>query len=198
MGPDNVPSFFRNPERLAFSFVVLGQAIVSARIVYITPLQPDHEHRFDLARWHSYMFETIFVLSAFSDRRNILTWNESPSLRWLGIGIYLIGILLSVWANLTWVNHLRRNAEHAFDNPVLLFEGPFKLIRYPALLYLVFYCLGFAILFRSWIGLVLMIPLISGIINRITWKKNLRFNTSVRPRRHTSKRLIHIYIMGST
>jgi len=166
-GPRDLNGFLSNPVRTGFAAIVIAQALVSSWMAYKTPPHAEHEHRFDLARWHSYMFETIFVLAAFGDRRNILTWDENPPLRWAGLGIYLIGVSLSVWANITWVNHLRREGERAFDNAVLLFEGPFKLIRYPSLLYLAFYCLGFAIMFRSWIGLALMIPLMGGIINRI-------------------------------
>ena len=77
-----------------------------------------------------------------------------------------MGAILSIWAGLTWVNHLRREGESAVDNPVLLREGPFKSIRYPTLLCLLLYSLGFAIAFRSWIGLALLVPLIAVVVNR--------------------------------
>jgi len=192
-GLDDIPAFFSNPTRSVFSIVVLAQSLINAALAYITPLEPKHEPHFDLARRHSFMFETIFVLAAFSDRRNILVWNENPSLRWAGLGIYLIGYALSIWTNWTWIQHLQREGKRAFDNPVLLFEGPFKRIRYPSMLYLIFYCLGFAILFRSWIGLILIVPLVGGIINRINHVEKV-FEVQYKKiwplRRHTSKRII--------
>ena len=192
-GLDDLPGFFSNPVRVSYVFIVAIQALIHAWMIYIAPPQPRHDHRFDIARWHAYMFETIFVLAAFSDRRNSVTWNENPALRWLGLGIYLIGAALSVWANFTWVNHLRSAGEHAFDDPVLLFDGPFKWIRYPAMLSLIFYCLGFAIAYRSWIGLWLMLPLMGGIVNRINNFERIYADQykKVWPlRRHASKRII--------
>lgn len=192
-GVNDLRGFLSNPVRTSFLVVVTVSALISARLVYITPPQPEEEHRDDLGRWHAYMFETIFVLSAFGDRRGILAWAENPTLRWLGLGIYLIGTGISIWSNFTWVNHLRREAERAVDNPVLLFEGPFHWIRYPSLLYLSIYSLGFALMFRSWVGLFLMIPMILGILNRINSLEKIfaeKYKRVWPLRRHTSKKLI--------
>jgi protein-S-isoprenylcysteine O-methyltransferase Ste14 len=192
-GLDDLPAFFSNPARTVFSLIVLAQALINATLAYVTPPEPKHEHRFDVASWHSFMFETIFVLAAFGDRRNVLAWDEILPLRWVGLGIYLIGYALSIWANLTWIKHLRREGPRALQHPVLLFEGPFKRIRYPSMIYLVLYCLGFAILFRSWIGLILILPLIGGIINRINNMEKIfavQYKTIWPLRRHTSKRII--------
>jgi hypothetical protein len=82
------------------------------------------------------MFEAIFVLAAFEDRRNVLAWQENLPLRWVGLAIYLIGYAFSIWTNLTWIKHLQREGPRAMEHPVLLFEGPFKRIRYPSMLYL--------------------------------------------------------------
>jgi protein-S-isoprenylcysteine O-methyltransferase Ste14 len=192
-GLEDLPSFFSNPARLAFSLFALVQALINAAMAYITPSEPKHEYRSDLLSWRSVMFQMIFVLAAFGDRRNVLAWNENLPLRWAGLGIYLIGYALSVWTNLTWIRHLQRQGPRAMAHPVLLFEGPFKRIRYPFMVYLLLYCLGFSILFRSWMGLVLIVLLIGGIINRIN---NLEKTFEVQYkniwplRRHTSKRII--------
>jgi len=192
-GFDDLAGFFSNTVRIGYVTIVAGQAIIHAWLTYIMPPQPHYEHRFDMARWHLYMFETIFVLSAFGDRRNILAWNENPSLRWLGLGIYLVGAILSVWVNLTWVNHLQDKGEQAYDDPVLLYDGPFRWIRYPVLLCLFFYCLGFAFAYRSWIGLALIIPLLGGILNRINNFEKVyaeQYKKAWPLRRHASKRII--------
>ena len=192
-GLDDLPAFLLNPVRAVFSLIVLAQSLINAGMAYVTPPEPKHEHRFNLATWHSFMSETIFVLAAFGDRRNVLAWDENLSLRWAGLGIFLVGYALSIWTNLTWIKHLQREGSRAMDHPVLLFEGPFKRIRYPSMVYLVLYCLGFAILFRSWIGLMLIIPLIGGIINRINNLEKIfeiQYKKIWPLRRHTSKRII--------
>lgn len=187
-GIQDIQGFLSNPARAGFVVVVLAQASINAWMMYRMPPHPQHEHRFDLARWHSYMFETIFVLSAFGDHQHLLVWNENMPLRWLGLGIYLVGLSISIWANLTWVNHLRNEGDHAFAHPVLLFDGPYRWIRYPSMLYLAIYCLGFAILFRSWLGLILIIPLIGGIINRIN---NMERVFAVEYKRNWALRKLH-------
>ena len=196
-GLNDFTGFIANPVRASFVVVVLVQAGILAWLVYITPPHPEHEHHFDLARWHAYMFETIFVLAAFGDRRNVLAWQENMPLRWLGLIIYLIGMGVVMWANITWVNHLRREGPRAVAHPVLLFDGPFAKIRFPTMLGMAIYCLGFVLMFRSWIGLALMLPLIGGIINRINNMEKvfaIEYKKNWPLRRHTSKRLIpHLY-----
>jgi len=192
-GTNDWRGFLSNPVRTSFSVVAIVYALILAWLVYITPSQTEEEHRFDLGRWHAYMFESIFVLSAFGDRRSILAWAENPALRWLGLAIYLLGMGVSIWANFTWVNHLRGEAGRAVDNPVLLYEGPFHWIRYPSMLYLAIYCLGFALMFRSWVGLFMMLPLIAGILNRINSLEKIyaeKYKKVWPLRRHASKKII--------
>jgi len=108
------------------------------------------------------------------------------------LGIYLVGAMLSVWANLTWVNHLLRETGRAQVDPALLSDGPYKFIRHPDLLCLIIYCLGFTLAFRSWAGLALLIPLTAGFIHRI---KNMERDYAEQYKqvwhlhRQTSKRL---------
>jgi protein-S-isoprenylcysteine O-methyltransferase Ste14 len=192
-GLEDLPSFFSNPVRATFALVALAQALINAGMAYVAPTEPKHEYRFDLASWRSFLVEMIIVLAAFSDRRNLLTWEENLFLRWAGLGVYLIGYAFSIWTNWTWVKHLQREGPRAMDHPVLLFEGPFKRIRYPSMVYLILYCLGVTILFRSWLGLILLVPLINSIINRINNLEKI-FEVQYKQiwplRRHTSKRII--------
>jgi protein-S-isoprenylcysteine O-methyltransferase Ste14 len=168
----DLSGFVSNPTRATFMAVVMIQALIHAWLLLRAPPQPEHEHHFDLEHWHYSLAELIFILSAFGDRRNILVWGENPALRWVGLGIYLLGSSLSTWTNLTWVNYLRRTNWQGYDNAVLLAEGPFRWIRYPNLLFLFFYGLGFALAFRSWVGLVFVLPLTWMLYRRISeWEK---------------------------
>ena len=166
-GLDDVAGFFASPVRVCFVVAAIGQGLLTAWLLYRTPPEP----RQDEGYWpyHSFfdIVEMIFFLVAFSTRRDIMTWDAAWAVGWLGLGIYLIGSGLSLWANFTWVSHLRRAGDHACDNPVLLREGPFRWLRYPGLLCLGFYGLGFSIMFQSWLGLALMIPLISIVTRRV-------------------------------
>lgn len=166
-GVNDLSGFLSNPVRSTFAIIVLLQALIGAWLVYIMPPQPEQEPPIDLTHWQIDMYHVIFIVAAYGDRRNVLTWAENPLVRWIGLGIYLVGAALSIWAMLTWVNHLRKRTGNVQADPVLLFDGPYKLIRHPGLLCLIIYCLGFALAFRSWAGLALLIPLIAGFIHRI-------------------------------
>jgi protein-S-isoprenylcysteine O-methyltransferase Ste14 len=191
-GVDDLPGFIFNPVRMAFVIIVVLQALIGAWLVYSMPPQPKQEPPIDLTHWQIDMYHVIFILAAYGDRRAVLAWVENPPVRWAGLGIYLAGVALSVWAALTWFNHLRRETGHTQADPALLFDGPYRFIRHPGLLCIIIYCLGFSLAFRSWVGLVLLIPLTIGFIHRI---KNMErdFAERYKPiwplRRHTSKRL---------
>jgi protein-S-isoprenylcysteine O-methyltransferase Ste14 len=191
-GLDDLPGFFSNQVRIGFAVAAITQALIFAWMVYVAPPQPKHESPIDMTHWQIDMFEFIFILAAFGDRRNILTWTENLPLRWAGLGIYLIGVMLSIWANLTWVNHLRREAEHAYTEYFLLIDGPYKFIRHPGLLCLIICSLGAALAYRSWTGLALLIPLTGGFIHRINnLEKNFaeQYRQAWPLRHHTSKRI---------
>jgi protein-S-isoprenylcysteine O-methyltransferase Ste14 len=192
-GLDDVAGFFASPVRVSFVVVATAQALINAWLIYGTRLPPQQDDRFE--PYHSFfdIVELIFFLVAFSTRRNIMTWDAGWALGLVGLGIYLIGSSLSIWSNSTWVNHLRRGGERACSDPALLREGPFRWIRYPGLLCLGFYGLGFSIMFQSWLGLILMIPLMSIVTRRvkILEKENAEQYPKVWPERgRTSKRII--------
>lgn len=191
-GVDNISGFFSNQVRMAFAIIVMLQALIGAWLIFIMPPQPRREPPIDMTHWQIDMYHVIFILAAYGDRHTVLAWAENPSLRWTGLGIYLVGVALSIWTNRTWVDHLRRDAERVQADPVLFFDGPYKFIRHPGLLCLIIYCLGVALAFRSWAGLVLLIPLTAGFIHRI---KNMERELAEQYKQvwtlriHTSKRL---------
>jgi protein-S-isoprenylcysteine O-methyltransferase Ste14 len=190
-GVDDLAGFFANPVRAGIAVIVLISSLLLGWMIYRLPVDPKHGH--DLEHWHYSLSELVFILSAFGDRRNVLAWAENPTLRWVGVGIYLSAIVYSVWANLTWVSHLQRDTGQAADNPVLLAEGPFQWTRYPTLLALILYSLGFALAFRSWPGLVFMVPLIYISLRRVNiWEKTYaeRYKQVWAVRCQTSKRVI--------
>jgi protein-S-isoprenylcysteine O-methyltransferase Ste14 len=165
-GLDDLAGFFASPVRVCFVVVATAQGAINAWLVYRMP-PLSSEEPFEPFHAHFDIVEMIFFLAAFNARRSFMTWNVDWALGWLGLGIYLIGSGLSSWTNFTWVSHLRHEGERACSDPVLLREGPFRWIRYPGLLCLGLYSLGFAIMFQSWLGLVLMIPLMIIFARRI-------------------------------
>lgn len=191
-GVDDLASFFSNQIRTTFAILVILQALLGAWLAGSMPPRPNGEHPPDFTHWQIDMYHFIFILAAYGDRRNVLTWAENPAVQWTGLGIYLAGVLISYWATFTVISHLRHEETLVHVEPALLEDGPYKFIRHPGLLCLIIYSLGFALAFRSWTGLVLLIPLIAGFMHRIkNTEKDLaeRYTQFWAVRRHTSNRL---------
>jgi protein-S-isoprenylcysteine O-methyltransferase Ste14 len=166
-GLDDLAGFFASPVRAAFVLVALVQTLINAWVLYGKPLPPEPDEPFEPLHAHYDVIESIFFLVAFSTRRDVLTWNAGLLLGWLGLAIYTTGSGLSLWANVNWVNYLRRPDVRNPVRPALLRVGPFRWIRYPGLLCLGLYSLGFSLMFQSWLGLAFMIPLIAIFRRRI-------------------------------
>jgi len=193
-GVNDLAGFLSNPVRISFALIAVTQALIHVWVALRLPSRPlEREPSEDLEHWHYSLTELIAILAAFGDRRNILTWAENPSLRWAGIGIFILGSIYAIWVNLTWVNHLRQTDEHTYDDPVLLSAGPFQWTRYPILLILLLYSLGFVFLFRSRVSLFLIIPLLYIIVRRANlWEKmySKRYKNVWALRCSTSKKII--------
>jgi hypothetical protein len=94
-GLGSTAGFFSDPLRTSFAVVVIVQALIYAWLDYCAPPHSTGEHVHEFASLHAILFEMIFVVPAYSDSRNSATWNENMLLRWLGLGIYVIGATLA-------------------------------------------------------------------------------------------------------
>jgi protein-S-isoprenylcysteine O-methyltransferase Ste14 len=166
-GGGDLARFFSHPARAAYAAAVGLHALILACQVYFAPYEPAHHGYDGLPKWQSYMFELTLIIAAYSDARSALTWDENAALRWVGLGVYLLGSALSLWSNQAWTLRLRSMGAEAAGHSSLLTSGPFRWIRHPYLLTLFFYCTGVSLLYRSWLGLVLLVPLTAAVINRI-------------------------------
>ena len=165
-GLDDLAGFFANPVRAGF--VILGGllALALATLVYLTPSRPEPESPARPAHLHADLFELIFILSAYGDRRAVLVWEENLALRWAGLAIFALGVTVSIWANAVWVASLSKDPTQAHADSARLKGGPYRWISHPALLALLLYSLGAALIFRSWVGLVILVPLVGLVLRR--------------------------------
>lgn len=149
--------FFENPVR--FAYAVLTVAVAAGRGAIIARLRPPsvgYSTQSELQHWRNIAFESILVLAPFSDRRNLLVWGESPALSWMGVALFLVGMAWNLYAVATFLHH-ERDRQPPPAVPLLLCSGPFRLVRYPVHLAMLVYSLGIALLFRSWIGLFMLV-----------------------------------------
>lgn len=102
----------------------------------------------------------------FADRRSIGVMIVGQGFRWLGFVLYAPGFVLTSGAR----NVLGRmySAQVTIqESHQLIMTGLYCYIRHPIYLGMICTALGLSFLFRSWIGLVAMIPIVGSLLFRI-------------------------------
>jgi len=111
------------------------------------------------------LFGTLFFLP-FADRRSIGVMMAGQGFRWLGLILYGLGLVLMSWSRAAlgrmYSGELTIQKSHQ-----LIKIGLYRYIRHPIYLGMLSSALGLSFLFRSWIGLVVMIPIVASLIFRI-------------------------------
>jgi len=165
-GPD-LAAFFREPARLIFAVLASAAACARGLILALNPLPPHSDATLsELTRWRNIALESILVLSPFSDQRGLLVWGEVPALRWLGVLLFAAGmgfVLTAIRASL-------RHEKTLLPPPaprLLLISGPYRRVRHPIQLGMLVFSLGLVLLFRSWIGLAMLIFMLNYVLMQI-------------------------------
>ena len=108
----------------------------------------------------------IFVIAPYGDRRNIATLGEVAVVRYLGLLLFVMGLVWVGWAFLTL------GQQHSGEVTIqpghqLITRGPYRWLRHPMYLGLIVFPLGVGLVFRSWVGVLLPLLLIGLFIWRI-------------------------------
>ena len=89
----------------------------------------------------------------FADRRGMGVMFESAAMRWLGLALAGLGFALIFWSGFALGRFYSADVTIQ-KNHRLITTGLYHHIRHPRYLGGVLFAVGFALLFRSWIGLV--------------------------------------------
>ena len=114
----------------------------------------------------------IFVISPYSDRRDIATIGENDAFRYVGLLLFVLGLVWIGWAFLT-LGKQHSGAVTIQVGHQLVTNGPYRWLRHPMYLGLIVFPLGVGLVFRSWIGMVLPLLLIGIFIWRIGEEEQL-------------------------
>jgi protein-S-isoprenylcysteine O-methyltransferase Ste14 len=98
----------------------------------------------------------------FADRRGIAVLAEGSALRWLGVGLCLLGYGFVFWSGLALGRQYSAEVTIQKDHQ-LITSGPYRQIRHPRYLGVIALALGMALAYRSAPGLVAA-PLILGVL----------------------------------
>jgi len=172
LGWGGFAAFFSHPARIALAiavFVMTGAALFSGG-----NLSPgEREDRAN--RWVIIAFALIGLLSAYlpayTDRTGL--WIiDGDAVRWLGVGLFIVGGALRIWP--VFVLGRRFSGLVAIQpGHTLVTSGVYGLIRHPSYLGLLINALGWALAFRSGLGVLLTALIVPPLLARIGAEERL-------------------------
>ena len=172
LGWGGFAAFFAHPARIALAialFVLAGAALFSGG-----NLSPgEREDRAN--RWVLVAFALIGLLSAYlpayTDRKGFWTL-DGDAVRWLGVALFAAGGALRIWP--VFVLGRRFSGLVAIQpGHTLVTTGVYGVIRHPSYLGLLISSLGWALAFRSGVGVLLTALLIPPLLARIRAEERL-------------------------
>ena len=172
LGWGGFAAFFADPARIALAlatFALTGMALFSGG-----NLSPgEREDRGN--RWVLVAFGLIALLSAYlpayTDRHDIWTI-DGDAVRWLGVVLFAAGGVLRIWPVLV-LGHRFSGLVAIQPRHALVTSGIYGLIRHPSYLGLLVNALGWALAFRSEVGVLLVVLTLVPLLARIRAEEKL-------------------------
>ena len=172
LGWGGFSAFFSHPALIALAVVLF---VLSAVALFSEGnLSPGvREDRAN--RWVIVAFGLIGIvaayLPAYTDRKGFWTLDEE-TIRWLGVGLFAAGGALRLWP--VFVLGRRFSGLVAIQpGHELVTSGVYRVVRHPSYLGLLVNSLGWALAFRSGVGVVLTALLIPPLLARIHAEERL-------------------------
>lgn len=195
LGWGGFTGFFADPARTAAAVVTVLLAIVSL-LTEGNMSAGEHEVR---DRWVLASFFGIAALAAYvpayCDRHDIWTF-DGGAVRWLGVALYAVGGVVRLWP--VFVLGRRFSGLVAIQSGhKLVTDGIYGVIRHPSYLGMMINLLGWVLVFRSAIGIVLWLLMFPPLLTRIRAEEALlaqQFGaTYAAYRAHTARLVPGIY-----
>jgi protein-S-isoprenylcysteine O-methyltransferase Ste14 len=148
-------AFFSNPARIALSIAIVAMCTAGA----ISPDNLSSGDRTDRAdRWLLVPFAILGLLAAYvpayTDRREIFVL-DGDTVRWFGVALFVSGGVLRYWPVFVlgrrFSGFVTVQPQHTLET-----SGIYSIIRHPSYLGFVINSLGWALAFRSGVGLLLV------------------------------------------
>jgi len=172
LGGGGFAVFFSHPARIVLTvllFVLAGLALVSAG--NLSPgVREDRANR-----WVIVAFAVIGLMNAYLPaytERDGFWIIDGNAVRWLGVALFAAGGALRMWP--VFVLGPRFSGLVAIQpDHTLVTNGPYGIIRHPSYLGLLVNSLGWALAFRSGVGVVLTILIVPPLLARIRAEETL-------------------------
>ena len=172
LGWGSFAAFFSHPALIALT--VVGFALMGVALLSSGNLSPG-EREDKGNRWVLAAFGVIGILlaylPAYTDRKDFWTF-DGDAVRWLGVVLFAAGGALRIWP--VFVLGRRFSGLVAIQpGHTLVTRGIYGVIRHPSYLGLLVNSLGWALAFRSGVGVLLTALLIPPLVARIRAEERL-------------------------
>jgi hypothetical protein len=154
LGWGGFAAFFSHPARIDLTievFVMSGAALLSGG--NLSPGEREDRNN----RWDLLGFAVVGLLAAYlpayTDRKEIWTFDED-TIRWLGVALFAAGGALRLWPVFV-LGHRFSGLVAIQPGHTLVTSGIYWVIRHPSYLGLLVNSLGWALVFRSSVGVLL-------------------------------------------
>jgi len=126
-------------------------------------------------RWVLIAFGVLLILisflPAYSDRKDLVTF-DGDTIRWLGVVLFAVGGALRLWP--VFILGRRFSGLVAIQpGHTLVTNGVYGVVRNPSYLGMLVSSLGWALAFRSWVGVLLAALLIPPLVGRMRAEEKL-------------------------
>ena len=172
LGWGGIGPFFANSARVVLTVftVLLSTAALFTSASLSSGAREDRSNRWVLAAFGIIGFASAF-LPAYTERIGFWTFGGN-GVRWLGVALFGMGGTLRIWP--VFVLGRRFSGLVAIQpGHTLVTTGIYRTIRHPSYLGLLISCFGWALAFRSGIGLVLAALNIPPLIARMRSEERL-------------------------
>ena len=166
LGWGGFEAFFSNPARIVLAIVLVALGVAS--LFSAGNLSPgEREDRSN--RWIIAALTVIGLsagyLPAYTDRKDFWIL-DGDGVRWLGVALFIVGGVLRLWP--VFVLGRRFSGLVAIQpGHTLVTHGVYSVIRHPSYLGLLVNALGWALAFRSIVGVLLVALMVPPLIARI-------------------------------
>jgi protein-S-isoprenylcysteine O-methyltransferase Ste14 len=172
LGAGGFAAFFSHPALTALTIITFALSIIA--LFSGGNLSPgEQEDRGN--RWVIVAFIIIGLLSAYlpayTDRKDIWTF-DGKTIRWLGVVLFTAGSALRIWPVFV-LGHRFSGLVAIQPGHTLVTSGVYGVVRNPSYLGLLIGSLGWALAFRSGLGLVLTALLVPPLVARIRSEERL-------------------------
>src|SRR5262249_50270583 len=192
LGWGSFAAFFSHPPLIAL--VAVGFVLTAVALFSGGNLSPG-EREDKGNRWVLAAFGVIGILlaylPAYTDRKDFWTL-DGDAIRWLGVVLSAAGGALRIWPVFV-LGHRFSGLVAIQPNHELMTEGIYRIVRNPSYLGLLISTAGWALAFRSVVGLVLAAALIPPLVARMRSEERLltsQFGAAYEAYRARTPRLI--------